>query len=592
MTASSGLPRFLSSRIPLLVVFAALLMLTPQAQAAPAYQVEIAGAGDSAAMLKKFLDVTRRADSANLPDEEIQRLAASAPRQIGELLATEGYFSPDVRYEIDRAKRPWTIRYRIDRGPLTHVDRVDIRFSGAIADGPHAQPARIRALRRHWSLDAGEVFTQEAWSKAKSELLKPLLIQDFPTAAIKKSEAKIDPANASAALTVEIDSGPLVTFGELEIHGLKRYPRAMIDGVNPIRPGEPYSQRKLNELQSRLEDTGYFRSAFATVNADPAHPKRVPVRLDLHENPRRRLALGGGFSTDTGARLQAKWLDRDFLHRAWRFQSELLVDRETRLLGGDVFLPALANGWFPSFGAHFERTISAGETDDKIRTGGQLSSPDKLDEKVWGISYLADRQQIGDSFRNNRQALLASFTYTRRRLDNLLTPTRGYLASVELGAGPRGLINEDNIVRVRMRATWLKPLGGRWHSVLRGEVGQVFGGSRLTVPGDLLFRTGGDQTVRGYAYNTLGVEQDGAIVGGLVTAVASAELVYQFKPKWGLAVFTDAGNAADSWSQFSFKRGTGAGVRWRSPIGPVNVDLAYGHAVHAIRLHFSVGYGF
>jgi translocation and assembly module TamA len=112
------------------------------------------------------------------------------------------------------------------------------------------------------------------------------------------------------------------------------------------------------------------------------------------------------------------------------------------------------------------------------------------------------------------------------------------------------------------------------------------------VPGDLLFRAGGDQSVRGYSYQSLGPIQNGAVVGGTVTAVMSAELVYQLTPTWGAAVFTDAGNAADSWKGFTLKRGTGVGARWRSPIGPVNLDLAYGHAVHKMRLHFSVGYGF
>ena len=128
--------------------------------------------------------------------------------------------------------------------------------------------------------------------------------------------------------------------------------------------------------------------------------------------------------------------------------------------------------------------------------------------------------------------------------------------------------------------------------MLRGHVGQVFGARRETVPADLLFRAGGDQSVRGYAFNSLGVAQDGAVVGGRVMAVASAELVYNITPQWGAAVFTDAGNAADAWRDFRAVRGTGVGARWRSPIGPVNLDLAFGHETRQPRLHFSVGYGF
>ena len=594
--AGDGISRWLSSAMRAGMAALLLFCIHAHAQTSSAYTVEINGAESLTAMLTEHLDISRQAD-AELPAEEIQRLVAATPGQMRELLATEGYFSPTIRHQLDQQSAPWTARFDVTLGPPTLVGSVQIRFKGATTEGPAADARRIERLRRRWQLDPGQTFRQEDWSDAKSALLKGLLLRDFPAAAIIFSEARIDPQTNSAALTVEVDSGPAFTFGELEIQGLERYSRAMIDNVNPIRPGEPYAQEKLNELQARLEDTGYFRSAFATVEIDPAAPRNVPVRLDLVENPRKRLSLGGGFSTDTGARGQIKWLDRNFLLRDWRLESELRIDRETQLLGGEVFLPPiqdgpLPQGWLPSFGAHFERTTTSGETEDKIRTGVRLVSPNRFDEKAWAITFLADRQRIGDTFENNRRALIGSFAYTKRRLDHPLNPRSGYVASLELGAGPRGFINQVSIGRVVSRITWLEPLMPRWRVVLRGQAGQVFGARRVDVPADLLFRTGGDQSVRGFSYNELGVPQDGAIVGGKVSAVLSAELVYQLRPQWGVAVFTDAGNAADSWKDFKFERGSGVGVRWRSPIGPVNIDVARNHATNRPRLHFSVGYGF
>lgn len=569
------------------------LLLPPGiAQEARSYTLEIDGAGTLGQLLEQHLEIARRSDDAGMPPEEVQRLVDITPEQIRGLLATEGYFSPTIRPQLDLRSQPPAARFAIAPGPRTTIDAVDIRFKGDIASGAHADPQRIERLRRDWLLTPGDPFRQAAWTQAKDELLKALLIRDYPAAIISHSEARIDPQKNSAALSVEIDSGPAFTFGKLEVHGLERYSREMVDTLNPIQPGDTYSQEKLNELQARLEDSGYFRSAFATVDVDAAHPDLVPVRLDLTENQRKRLSLGGGFSTDTGARLQARWLDRNFLLRNWRLESELRLDRETRLLGGDVFLPALANGWLPSFGAHAESTTTSGETDDKLHTGIRLASPDKRDEKIWALTFYMDRQRVGDAFINHRQAVLGSFTYTKRRLDQPLAPRRGYVASIELGAGVNGVVNESNITRVVARSTWLTEPLPRWQTVLRGQVGQVFGGSRQTVPGDLLFRAGGDQSVRGYGYNTLGVQQNGAVVGGTVTAVVSAELVYSLTPQWGAAVFADAGNAADSWGDFRFKRGTGMGARWRSPLGPVNIDLAYGQASREVRLHFSIGYGF
>ncbi|RZI42876.1 outer membrane protein assembly factor [Herbaspirillum sp. HC18] len=583
----------------LLAVCLTLLFSVPlfaSAQETHSFTVEIHGAENFSDLLKKHVDISRESDS-ELPAEQIERLFGAAPQQIRDLLATEGRFSPSVRPALDKTGPRWTARFDIDPGPAAHIASVTIRFKGEVAAGPHADERRMERLRRRWKLDESDVFRQADWSEAKSDLLKDFLTRDYPAAAIAFSEARIDPGNNTAVLTVEVDSGPAFTFGNLEIHGLERYSRTLIDIYNPIKPGDAYSQEKLNELQSRLEDTGYFRSAFATVDVDPAHAKEAPVRLDLTENPRKRLSLGVGFSTDTGARVQAKWLDRLLFGHDLRLESQLRIDSKEKLLGGDIYLPPatsgfLPHGWVPSFGAHLEETTTNGENNDKIRAGARITSPNRVDEKVWAINYYGDHQRIGNTFLNNRQALMASFTYTRRRLDQPLQPRRGYIASVELGAGPPGLINEKTIARVLARGLLLRPLAPRWQAALRAQIGQVFGGGRETVPADLLFLAGGDQSVRGYAYNALGVEQDGAIVAAPVTAVVSGELVYQVTPQWGAAVFVDSGNAADSWSSFSMKTGAGVGARWRSPIGPVNIDLAYGLAVNKVRLHFSVGYGF
>lgn len=559
---------------------------------AAAYVIDIEGAGDLRSLLDDNLELARHRSDKDISEDEILRLAGAAPNQIRSLLMTEGYFSPTITHELDRNATPWIARFHITPGPATTIESVDIAFTGPIASGPNADEKRMAQMRRRWSLRKGETFRQKDWDEAKSGLLKSLLIRDYPAAAITHSEARIDPASNRAQLSVTVDSGPAFTFGEVQIEGLKRYPRSMIDDLNPIRPGEPYSQEKLNELQARVQDTGYFRSAFATVDVDAAHPARVPVRLDLVENERKRVSLGLGFSTDVGPREQIKYLDRNFLGRNWRLDSALKIDRETRNIGADVTLPPLTNKWRPGFGSHYEYTDTEGEINDKTVTAARLTSPNKNDEKVWALSLYTDHQRIGDDFENNRKALVGSFTYTRRRVDNLITPSRGYVASIDLGAGPAGLVNEKSLARVVGRVTYLSPYYKRWQTVLRAQVGQVFGADRDTVPADLLFRTGGDQTVRGYGYNTLGVEQDGAIVGGTVTAVVSAELVYRITPQWGAAIFTDAGNAADSWRSFHFAQGSGVGARWRSPIGPVNLDLAYGHDTGKIRLHFSIGYGF
>ena len=114
---------------------------------------------------------------------------------------------------------------------------------------------------------------------------------------------------------------------------------------------------------------------------------------------------------------------------------------------------------------------------------------------------------------------------------------------------------------------------------------------RSGIPSSFMFRTGGDNTVRGYAFESLGVGLGNAVVGGRYMAVGSAEYIQWLAESWGAAVFVAAGNAWDS-GRFEPAIGAGFGGRFRTPIGPVRADLAYGEQTRTWRVHFSVGFTF
>lgn len=568
-------------------------------QQAAASRVEISGAGEFLPLLNDNLQIVRFTRDASVNADELQRLLTITPQQIKDLLATEGYFSVAVTASLEADAQQAVAKVQVTLGEPTKISQVEIQFVGTLANAPDAS-VRIARLRQQWLLVPEQRFRQTQWDAAKNALMQGLLARDYPSAHIADSSAQIDAEKHSARLNILVDSGPVFTFGELDISGLQRYSRSLIDNLNTIRPGEPYSQDRLSELQARLLDTGYFRSVFATVNADPAQAQQAPIRLELNEIESKRLGIGLGFSSDSGARAQLKWLDRNFLARDWRLETALRADRQTQLAEGNLYLRPLQQGvyhdllqtWVPSIGLSFGRTNLNGEELDKIRNSVRLSSPSKINERVLALSFLADHRRIEGLEPVTRQALVASYSYVRRRLDQLISPRRGNVLSMEVSAGLGGVLNDQNIARVLLQGWLLQPLGQRWSVVLRAQAGQVFGARDQSVPDDLLFRTGGDQTVRGYGYGSLGVPRGGAIVGGNVLAVVSAELIYQINPAWGAALFTDAGDAAASRAEFHFKQGSGVGARWRSPIGPVNIDVARGHETGETRLHFSIGYGF
>ena len=566
----------------------------------PRFVVEIMGAGELTSLLQEHLSVIRAIRETAIDEEEWQSLVQRTPQQIRELLSTEGYFSVKVQSETFIEAGRHVVRLHIDPGEPVRVTKIRLEFTGDINSGSGSEPERLTILRNQWALKPGDRFTQTAWEAAKNRLLSDLLEKDFPAARISDSLATIDSNSGSAQLHVTIDSGPAFTLGKLDIHGLSRYSTELIQRVNPLRAGEPYRQERLSELQSRLLDTGYFRSVFVTIDPDPQQAQGVPVRVELSENPAKRLSVGIGISTDVGARLQVKWLNRHFLGEDWRLESMVRADRLSLLAQSELYFQPLQQdwlagqlkGWIPSIAVGLERTTLTGVEIERIRNSVRLSTPSRVNERVISLSLLADRRTIPGIETRTREALIAGYAWTRRHFDQPLAPTRGYSAGIDLSAGFGGAFHEDRIARVLFSGVWIRPLHARWTAVARLQAGQISGAREDSVPEDLLFRTGGDQTVRGYGYSRLGVPRNDAIVGGNVMSVISTELIFRLTPAWGIGVFHDAGDAAFSWQEFRWRRGVGIGARWRSPIGALNVDIARGLDQGETRLHFSVGYGF
>jgi translocation and assembly module TamA len=183
------------------------------------------------------------------------------------------------------------------------------------------------------------------------------------------------------------------------------------------------------------------------------------------------------------------------------------------------------------------------------------------------------------------------FRHGFRKTDDLVLPRRGYFGNITAGGAPAMLATQQ-FVRFTGAATLLFPLGRNDDLAVRGEGGIVVAPTREGIPSPYLFRTGGDQTVRGYAFESLGVQRGTAIVGGRYLLIGSVELTHWMSEAWGLAAFVDAGNAWDDKDRYDPALGVGVGARFRTPIGPVRVDVAYGEEVKAARLHFSVGFVF
>lgn len=573
-----------------------LLLATQPAHAAEtpapvAYEINLQIASDQRALLENNLDLYRWRGSDRTSEIQLRRLVLLAPEQIRSLLATEGFFSPRIEARMAQRDGKLHVDLDVDPGTPTRVADVDLQLTGAFADGSPANNARLAKMRAQWALPPGAIFRQSDWESAKRNALNALLVETYPRASITGSTAEIDEEQQAARLKVTLDSGPAVTFGTLEIAGLQRYPESIVRNVNPIAAGEPYSQARLLEFQSRLQTSPYFSSVDVGIDNLSGAPTEMPVRIGVVEQPAKKLGLGIGISTDTGPRAQIDYRDLDLRDRAWLLSGTLKVEQVRQSLTGGIQLPP-SGRYNDSLTALAERTDIEGQETRKLVLGAKRVFIEGKNETAYSLRYWTEREYLGSDSNTLNQALSLSYAWTRRDVDNLVFPTRGYLVNLQADGALRALLSSQDFVRGFGRATLFYPAGARNQFILRGELGAVSATSTEGIPSDFLFRTGGDKTVRGYAYQSLGVKEDSATVGGRYTAVLSAEYVRWLNEKWGAAFFVDRGGAADSWQDLKLATGYGVGARWKSPVGPLNVDVAYGQDERRYRLHFSVGFSF
>lgn len=557
-------------------------------------------------LLLRFLDLSRFREEAaaeSVGGIELERLIAAAPAQARALLETEGYFSAKVAMRRDAPAgpgEPLPLTLQVEPGPRTTVAVWTLDPRGDLSerlDRDLQRAVDITAdLRRRWPLGVGEPFTQQRWSAAKSDTLARLRALGYPAAAIEDTRAQIDVATSSARLTVLVDSGPLYRLGPVRIEGLSRYEPATVLNVVDFGPGEPYTEKRLLDLQERLGKIGLFDGVSVELDADLATSQEAPVIVRVREAPLQQATVGAGFSANTGQRVTLEHTHRRPFGLYAIVRNKLQLGRDERSWEGSVFSHPL-RGQYRALASAKYSWLDAGElivTSGQWRLGGTLDT--ERIERLFFAELLSDTARSAGREASARAAS-GNYHLVWRDVDSIVLPTFGETANMQAGLGYAFSNAAENgfFARAYGRFTAYRPFGERWYFTGRLEVGHVEAPVNVIVPETLLFRAGGDESVRGYGFQTLGPSRNGVNFGGRMLATISAEVARpvsaQLPTVWG-AAFVDAGNAADRWRDLRPVVGYGVGVRWRSPVGPLRADLAYGHELRRARVHVSVGIAF
>ena len=539
--------------------------------------------------VKKFLIKYFELPGEPLADETAEStFLRRAQQEISVLLATEGYFTPSISM-TRRSQKLDDIKIKVDPGARTLVEKVNIEFRGDLVNDEPESRKRIEQFRSAWLLKIDEPFRSSDWEEAKAALLSSLTDKYYAAAHIVESEVIVDPENAQARLSIIIDSGPVFYLGDMVISGLERYDEELVRNFNPYKIGDAYRRNTLLNLQLALQNIPHFNSVSVTIDPDPAQHKAVPVQIVITEMKSQRIAFGLGYSSNNGARGEINFRDQNFLDRAWSLYSTLRLEqkRQTFLAGVDT-LPNQDRFRY-SLGGSLQMTdIKNLKTVNQRVSFNRIYQSETLLRQL-GLTWQREEKRPSGGINQTATALALDWRWRYHKIDDPVHIRRGIATEVRIGGGSQHVLSDQDFIRTYARHQNWWPVGKRDVLFLRAEAGYTLAKSRFGIPQEYLFRAGGIQSVRGYDFLSLGVREGNAIVGGRTMATGTLEYNHWFMQNWGAAVFTDIGSATDSWKELDLALGYGAGVRWRSPAGPLALDLARGHKSGNLRVHFSMG---
>ncbi len=525
-------------------------------------------------------------NNARLKASTIRRLHKKAEKYIRQALEPYGYYHPTITSHLSEDDDGFYATYEIDKGPPIIIVELQKKIVGEGREN-----RALLAAFDDWRLAVGDVLDQESYEKEKKKLINTAMSEGFLDVRFLKKKVEIDTTTNRASVSLIVDTKKRYYFG-LTRCKQEKLDQDLLDKYIPYRQGDPYRSSKLFELQSILYETNYFRQVRVQGRLSETVDHKVPVEVDLQSPEKRnKYSVGLGYATNTGARLTLDWSNRLFNSSGHKVRASLLAAEEERGLKFLYETPG-ENPRYDSINYNLGyQDISWGETDTRLVTAA-ISREHSGPRFKLGVG-LEGRDEVYDvgNTSGHSTLVLPSLNAGFVLADNILNTSRGLSASVNLLGAHKDILSDASFLQVTLNGKGIYSPWRQWRVLGRISVGGTLVDSIDSLPPSLRYYTGGDATIRGYSYKSIGTkDSSGTVIGGRYLIAESIELEYAFTPMWAAAVFWDAGTAEDSLS-IDWSHGVGVGVRFRLPFGQIRLDVASAVSEDGspVRVHLSVG---
>jgi translocation and assembly module TamA len=577
------------SRLLCTLSFTAWLAAGPAAaQDSSRVRIDITGVNaEIARNVRLVLQLAREAAEGPLTHTRIVHLHRRAETEIETALRPFGYYDPRLVKSLQPGTTEWVALYVIDPGVPVRVKSVSIQLSGAGADAPV-----FRNLVTGFPLQQGDTLRDQSYEAGKLAFLTAATDSGYLDADFDTTTVLVNRETHTADIVLRFATGPRYKFGPV------RFEQDFLDeGLLrkriPFREGQPYGQRKLLELQTALAEDPYFARVEVLPQRKEARDLQVPIRVLLEPRKLWTYEFGLGYGTDTGPRGRSNGMWRRINSAGHYAEAGLVLSQIEQTGWGKYNIPGIGHkAGVLTMLAGFSRSVPRSRIASRTYLAGARVFRHRLGwAETISLSFQRSNFEIGvDTGKAN--LLIPGVTWERTKADNRMFPRRGIRTQLQAQGSTSGLASTTSFLQLQGSAKAVYGFLPGFRILARGEVGRIFTSQFHELPPTLRFFTGGDVSVRGYGFETLGPRDSlGNVLGGPALVVGSAEVDYQFMPRFALAVFADAGNAMSKLSVGNLAYGVGGGLRFISPIGLVRLDGAFGISSknRPFRIHITMG---
>ncbi len=519
--------------------------------------------------VRAFLSLTRYADRDDVTDEVMSRLQRRIVAETRQALEPLGYYEPEVAYDVDKHGEDWKVTVRIEPGRPVRLSEVSVNMTG-----PGANDRAIRELIEAEEIKPGLRLNHGTYERVKGSLVRVAKNEGYLDAKLTKHDLVIDRTARRANVALEADTGERYKFGQIDIAQDVITDEAM-QRLLRMKPGDPYTLDTLLRTQYVLDDTQYF----SVVDIESGEPDRdtltVPVTVTAEPSRKHRYAAAAGYGTDTKVRGKFTWDNRRVNEDGHKFRLDLLGSSIVKDLTGRYAIPVMDIALEKLEFTATLRDEELGDTESRrAEVGAGLTQVLGRWQRVLQVRLSNERTTEADDTESENFYVLPSVTYSTMPSYIVGGRRRPYSFSAELRGSPETLGSDASFIQLRLKGERIFDMSELWHLHLRGEAGISRIAATSDLPASQRFFAGGEGSLRGFALNELPLNEEGESDGARNLATGTVELVRDLPRNFGIAAFSDFGNAFDDFDDPDMEYSAGLGVRYSIAVASFGVDIA------------------